>query len=308
MNANSNISKRGVNVKSRLVLGTANYGKLSQGEVNKLLGTANELGINRIDTAYGYENSEYRIGRFLKSNKDFEVNTKVGLPNPNVFTPSGIRLTLETSLKRLGLDCLGTLFVHSLPAIYLTHENISAMVKLKTEGKIKRIGYAGDGNSLGTAVSISEIDDFMATFNIIDQSNLREIRRLSSTSEIYYKLVMAQAIWTSLKLERRLKGNKFVRLLFNKPPEPETWIDYCSRFRLFRSEFDGEDFAKIFLRYALFSGSAKQYVVLGTVNCQHIRNAVEIEQEPVDSKSIHVTKYESIWARKSLPTWEAHNG
>jgi aryl-alcohol dehydrogenase-like predicted oxidoreductase len=82
---------------SRLVLGAANYGKLTQSEVDRLLGTAYEQGINRIDTAHGYENSESRIGVFLKTNKEFEVNTKVGLPDPTVFTPSGIRLSIEES-------------------------------------------------------------------------------------------------------------------------------------------------------------------------------------------------------------------
>ena len=43
---------------SRLVLGAANYGRLTQAEVDKLLGTALELGINKIDTAHRYEDSE----------------------------------------------------------------------------------------------------------------------------------------------------------------------------------------------------------------------------------------------------------
>ena len=293
---------------SRLVLGAANYGKLTQSEVDRLLGTAYEQGINRIDTAHGYENSESRIGVFLKTNKEFEVNTKVGLPDPTVFTPSGIRLSIEESLKRLGLESLGTLFVHSLPAKYLTEENIGAMASLKTEGKIKRIGYAGDGNSLSSAVKTEAFDDFMATFNIIDQSNSKEIADTLDSTEIYYKLAMAQAVWTSLEWKRRFKSHKLMRLLFHKPPVPESWTDYCLRFKLFRSGFDNEDFATAFLRFSLFSGSSKQYVVLGTLNHQHIRDAVKIEREPVDSKAIQITRYENLWERESSPTWSAHNG
>ena len=293
---------------SRLVLGAANYGKLTQIEVDRLLGTAYELGINRIDTAYGYENSEVRIGAFLKNNKEFEVNTKVGLPDPTVFTPSGIRFSIEESLRRLGLESLGTLFIHSLPAKYFTDENIAAMTSLKAEGKIKRIGYAGDGSNLGSAIKLAAFDDFMATFNIIDQSNSKEMKNLLDTSEIYYKLAMAQAVWTSLEWKRRVKSHKLIRFLFNKPPVPESWADYCLRFKQFRSEFDDNDFAAAFLQFGLFSGSAKQYVVLGTLSQQHIRDAVKIEQEPVDSKSIQITKYESLWQKQSSPTWSAHNG
>lgn len=293
---------------SRLVLGAANYGKLTQIEVDRLLGTAFEQGINKIDTAHGYENSEVRIGVFLKTNKEYEVNTKVGLPNPAVFTPSGIKLSVEESLKRLGLESLGTLFVHSLPAKHLTDENIEAMVLLKEEGKIKRIGYAGDGDNLSSAVKIPAFDDFIATFNIIDQSNSKEINKASDKSDIYYKLAMGQAVWTSLELKRRLKSHKLMRFLFNKPPVPESWVDYCFRFKQFRSGFDNEDFAAAFLKFTLFSGSAKQYVVLGTQNEQHIREALKIEQEPVDSGAIQIIKYEDLWANRSSPSWNAHNG
>ena len=135
-----------------------------------------------------------------------------------------------------------------------------------------------------------------------------EINKASDKSDIYYKLAMGQAVWTSLELKRRLKSHKLMRFLFNKPPVPESWVDYCFRFKQFRSGFDNEDFAAAFLKFALFSGSAKQYVVLGTQNEQHIREALKIEQEPVDSGAIQIIKYEDLWANRSSPSWNAHNG
>ena len=293
---------------SRLVLGGANYGKLTQIEVNKLLGIAFESGIRRIDTAHGYEGSEERIGEFLKYKNVYEVNTKVGLPDPAVFTPSGIKLSIEESLNRLGIESLGTLFIHSLPANYLTEENIAAMISLKTEGKIKRIGYAGDGDNLSSAVEIGSFDDFIATFNIIDQSNSKEIERASDKSDIYYKLAMGQAVWTSLEWKRRLRSHKLIRFLFNKPPVPESWADYCARFNSFKSEIDSRDFAKIFLRFALFSGSSRQLVILGTNNPQHVRDAIKVESEQLAGGSIEIARYEDLWIRKSSPKWRAHVG
>lgn len=292
---------------SRLVLGAANYGKLTQIEVDRLLGTAFEQGINKIDTAHGYENSEVRIGVFLKTNKEYEVNTKVGLPNPAVFTPSGIKLSVEESLKRLGLESLGTLFVHSLPANYLTEENIGAIISLKAEGKVKRIGYAGDGDNLSSAVKIPAFDDFIATFNIIDQSNSKEINKVLSKSDIYFKLAMGQAVWTSLEWRRRLKSHNLIRILFNKPPVPASWADYCMRFNNFKSEID-DDFAAAFLRFALFSGTSKQYVILGTNNMQHLWDSIEIESEGLDSEDMEISRYEELWLRKSDSEWKAHVG
>ena len=293
---------------SRLVLGAANYGKLNQIEVDTLLGNAFELGINRIDTAHGYEGSEERIGVFLKTNKDYEVNTKVGLPNPQVFTPTGIKLSVEESLKRLGIESLGTLFVHSLPANYLTEENIGAMISLKAEGKVKRIGYAGDGDNLSSAVGILSLDDFIATFSIIDQSNSVEIKKASSKSDIYFKLAMGQAVWTSLEWRRRLKSHNLIRILFNKPPVPASWADYCMRFNNFKSEIDDHDFAAAFLRFALFSGTSKQLVILGTNSPQHLWDSIETESKGLDSCEMEISRYEELWLRKSDPEWNAHVG
>ena len=293
---------------SRLVLGAANYGKLTQIQVNKLLGTGFEQGINRIDTAHGYEGSEEKIGLFLQTNKNFEVNTKVGLPDPAVFTPSGIKLSIEDSLKRLRIESLGTLFVHSLPAAHLTDENIDAMISPRTDGKIKRIGYAGDGDNLSCAIEIDAFDDFIATFNIIDQSNSKEIKKASEESNIYYKLAMGQAVWTSLKWNRRLKSHKLIRFLFNKPPVPESWADYCARFNSLKSEMGNKNFATEFLRFSLFSGSSRQMVILGTNSPKHVLDAIKIELEQLNGNSIEIVRYEDLWLRKSSPEWKAHIG
>ena len=293
---------------SRIVLGAANYGKLTQNEVNRLLGTSYELGIRKIDTAHGYEGSEERIGFFLKTNKDFKINTKLGLPDPTVFMPSGIKLSVEESLKRLGIERLETLFVHSLPARYLTDENIAAMISLKTEGKIKRIGYAGDGDNLKSAIEILAFDDYLATLNIIDQSNSKYILRIRDKSDIYFKLAMAQGIWTSLEWKRRLKGHKLIRTLFNKPPVPESYSDYCSRFKSFKSEIITKDFPTTFLRFALFQGTSKQYVILGTNNPQHVRDAIKVEAGKLNPDSMEIAMYENLWLRKSSPEWTAHVG
>jgi len=85
-------------------------------------------------------------------------------------------------------------------------------------------------------------------------------------------------------------------------------VNYCLRFKSFKSGFDNKDFAATFLRFALFSGSAEQFVVLGTLNQQHIQEAAKVEQEDVGSALNDVTKFEDLWAKFSSATWSAHNG
>ncbi|MCL6494566.1 MAG: aldo/keto reductase [Ignavibacterium sp.] len=52
---------------------------LPDSEVEKLLNTALDLGINLIDTARGYYASEERIGKFISHRRgEFILSTKVG--------------------------------------------------------------------------------------------------------------------------------------------------------------------------------------------------------------------------------------
>ena len=293
---------------SRLVLGAANYGRLTQAEVDKLLSTALELGIKKIDTAHRYEDSEKKIGIALKVNQGFTVNTKACPYGPELFTPAGIRSSVEESLKRLRIENLGTLFAHSIPAKFLTEENVETMVLLKKEGKIERIGFSGDGNDLSYAIDIDVFDDFQVTMNIIDQSNFGEIKRVSDNANVYFKLSMAQAVWRNLEWKNQIKTNKRIRSLFNKSPVSESWSDYYERFMRLRSEINGKDFAASFLRFALFLGSGDQFVILGTASQQHIKDAVRVEQDRLNPEALEVGKYQDLYQRKSFPEWSAHAG
>lgn len=295
-------------MKSRLVLGAATFGRLTQIEVNRLLGTAMDLGIHLIDTANGYEGSEERIGCFLGKSNHFVVNTKVGLPDTSKFTPAGIKLSVEESLKRLGVERIGTLFVHSLDASHLTEENIGAMVSLKEQGKVEKIGYAGDGVNLGYAIQTMEFDDFAMTFNIIDQANAKEIRQIASGGGVYFKLALGQAIWTSQNLDSRVKSNKFIRFLFSKPPVPASWVDYRVRFKELKSEIDAKNYANTFLGFALFSGQGNQYVILGTSSIRHIHQAVRFESDALIRETFDARRYEDLWVRKAPSSWDAHVG
>lgn len=290
---------------SRLVLGGASLGKIPQSDVDFLLHTALECGIRKIDTAPGYGDSEKRIGKYLKGQDLFSINSKVGLPDPSLFTPAGIRNSVENSLRDLGIEQIETLFVHSLSKMYLTEDNIATLVHLKEEGKILKVGYSGDGENLNAAVQIESFDDFMMTFNIIDQSNLDKLEQLSRQNGIYFKMPLAQAIWTGFRIDRRVASLTLLRKLLNKPPLPDTWLDYKMRFEIFRDRLSSRDYVKEFLGFALFYGRATQRVVLGTISPQHLRDAVCIESEP--PKGGQVYDYASLWAEAGSADWEAHN-
>jgi len=87
----------------------------------KLLSEASELGINLIDTAPSYGNSEQRLGQLLpKLNREWVIATKVGeLFNADIaqshynFTAEFIKQSVVQSLKNLRRDVLDIVLIHS---------------------------------------------------------------------------------------------------------------------------------------------------------------------------------------------------
>jgi len=290
---------------SRLVLGGASLGKLRTRDAEILLSTARGVGITRIDTAPGYGESENTIGNILNGKDTFTVNTKVGLPGSSDFNPHEIARSVDDSLRKLRVESIGTLFVHSLSKEMLTDENIEAMVKLKVLGKVQKIGYSGDGEDLKGAVTKSSFDDFMLTYNIIDQSNSQAIANIRDPKNIYLKVSMAQAIWTSHQLRNRLSSIWSVRKLFQKAPLPESWIDYKMRFSKFKPSILSRRYSEEFLRFALDSNGGKQFVVLGTNSPQHILDAALISNS--ESNLAGLEHYLSLWHKLSSPNWLPHN-
>ena len=119
----------GINV-SVLGLGTVKLGrdqevKYPQGfkipddaAVCDLLALTRDLGINFIDTAPAYGNSEERLGQLLDNSNDWVIMTKVGEIFENGksafdFTAAHTRMSVERSLKRLKRDFLDMVLVHS---------------------------------------------------------------------------------------------------------------------------------------------------------------------------------------------------
>jgi aryl-alcohol dehydrogenase-like predicted oxidoreductase len=95
------------------------YDLPNEAEVSRVLNGVLDLGINYIDTAPAYGLSEERIGRAVGHRKDdFVISTKVGEDFEDGrssfdFTETGVRESIDRSLRRLHLDALDLVFVHS---------------------------------------------------------------------------------------------------------------------------------------------------------------------------------------------------
>jgi len=122
-------------------------------QVLDLLAQAWDLGINLIDTAPAYGNSEQRLGQLLSQQPhDFVIATKVGETfDPSSgeshynFSPEFITNSIQQSLKNLQRDVLDIVLIHSDgndKKIIEQHGALETLAELKQQGLIRAIGMS----------------------------------------------------------------------------------------------------------------------------------------------------------------------
>lgn len=131
----------------KIVLGTVqfgldygisnNTGKTSSEEVSKILDTAYNHGVDILDTAQEYGDSESVLG--LHHGNRFKIITKI---NPIAGDKRSAEQLVQQSLQRLNLDKLyGTLF-HSASSARQNPRTVLELKKLQEQGIIEKVGYS----------------------------------------------------------------------------------------------------------------------------------------------------------------------
>ena len=139
------------------------FEQASQGDVESLLNEAIDQGLNVIDTAECYMNSEEMIGKAISGRrKDFYLFTKCGHgddPTMPAWTAPEVEKSIEKSLRRLKTDYLDLIQLHSCSKKILEQgEVIEVLKKAKEAGKTRFIGYSGDGEDALYAIETGEFD------------------------------------------------------------------------------------------------------------------------------------------------------
>ena len=140
-----------------------------------MLNIAIDSGVNAIDTAECYGDSEERIGKAVSHRRsEFYLFSKCGhasgLPLPD-WSADLILRSVERSLRRLRTDYLDLLQLHSCSSDVLRNgEVIRCLQDLKAAGKARYIGYSGDGEDAMFAIQTGAFDTLQTSINIADQS------------------------------------------------------------------------------------------------------------------------------------------
>ncbi len=130
---------------TRLLFGAAAFGSVTQDEADQTMELIIEHGINHIDTAASYGESELRLGPWMETHRDqFFLATKTG-----ERTYDKAKAEFERSLKRLRVDSVDLIQLH-----YLVGEDewevamgpdgaLKYLEEAREQGLVKYIGVTG---------------------------------------------------------------------------------------------------------------------------------------------------------------------
>ena len=150
------------------------YERAGARTVARLLGAAIDAGLNVIDTAECYEDSETLIGSALESRRnEVHLLTKCGHPRGygrGDWREASLLSSIERSLKRLRTDRVDLIQLHSCELADLRKgEAITALERARERGYARYIGYSGDGLAARYAIECGRFDTLQTSVSIADQ-------------------------------------------------------------------------------------------------------------------------------------------
>lgn len=247
----------------------------SPAQVDKLLGGALDAGLNLIDTAECYSNSEELIGQAVSHRRsDYYLFTKCGHAS-GLDTPDWDPLTLERSIDRslrlLKTDYIDVIHLHSCSEEMLRRgEVIEVLERARDKGKTRFIGYSGDHVAARYAVQTGRFDSLMISLNVADQEALDEI------------IPEATKLGMGVVLKRPVAN---VAWLHSEAPDPKAY-EYRYWQRLQKLEYDFLRFGSAdgvgkALRFALSAPGVHTAIVGTTKPDRWLENARLLEAGPL---------------------------
>jgi len=132
---------------TRVIFGAAALGGMSQERADSTMANVAEWGINHIDTAASYGESEDRLQPFLAEHRaSVFLATKTGERDGKAA-----RAELERSLERMGVDSVDLIQLHNLvdsdewETAFASGGAVEALAAAREDGLVKDIGVTGHG-------------------------------------------------------------------------------------------------------------------------------------------------------------------
>jgi aryl-alcohol dehydrogenase-like predicted oxidoreductase len=269
------------------------YQRASARGVAALLGGALDAGLNVIDTAECYENSETLIGKAVSGRRgDFYLFTKCGHAGgwgrPD-WRKAPLLASIERSLKRLATDHVDLVQLHSCSLDVLRRgEAIEALERARERGHTRYIGYSGDGEAARWAIESGRFDTLQTSVSIADQEALDLTLPLARRQRIgvIAKRPLANVAWR-----------------YARRPDPY-YADYWQRLRTLDYPFlrDEKKAVATALRFTLSAPGVHTAIVGTTKPERWQQNAALLARGALPE-----TEFERIrarWRKAADPSWE----
>ncbi len=252
---------------SVLGFGAGHIGESSRDsrEIETLLLSVLDCGVNFIDTARAYGCSEERIGRSLRSVRrdSYILSTKCGygIEGTEDWTGPCITLGVDEALKKLNTDYIDVMHLHSCPIETLQRgEVIEALEQARQAGKVRFLAYSGENENLAHAMDCGRFDVLQTSVNLCDQWSLNN--QLPKVLQTGHAIIAKRAI-----------ANAFWR--FDEPPVGQYCETYWSRAQQMglgtpESDISWLEFAVRFAAFAEYVSCA----IAGTGNLSHFEDMV----------------------------------
>jgi aryl-alcohol dehydrogenase-like predicted oxidoreductase len=224
---------------TRAIFGAAALSSVTQGEADRTLEVLLQYGVNHIDTAASYGDSELRIGPWMdRHRQDFFLATKTGRR-----TYQEARDEIHRSLERLRVDHVDLIQLHNLVDPIEWDKALSpggaldAAVEAREQGLVRFIGVTGHGTQIAATHKRSlerfDFDSVLLPYSYIVMQN----RGYAEDFEALMALCRERnvALQTIKSIARRpWLGRPATRTTWYEPMEDQAEIDRAVHWALSR--------------------------------------------------------------------------
>ncbi len=197
----------------KLGIGTAQFGldygisntsgKTSLKEVQSILKIATENGVDVLDTANFYGDSESAIGSCLHEQNRFRIITKTPVLKENRYSSDDgiiIKKAFYESLKRLKLSSVAGLLIQDAYNVLAEGGEFlyEGMLELKYKGLVEKIGFSVyNGEQIDKLLDLYDFELIQVPVNVLDQRLIKggELKKLKNKDiEIHARSIFLQGL------------------------------------------------------------------------------------------------------------------
>jgi aryl-alcohol dehydrogenase-like predicted oxidoreductase len=281
----------------------------------RALRRAFELGVNLVDTAYGYGNghSEELVGRAVRDAAEpVFVATKIppknriwpapaGVPAEEAFPAEHVIACTEESLARLGVDAIDVQQFHVWSDEWVGQGDwLDAVEQLKRDGKIRWFGVSINDHQPANAIRLVEsghVDTVQVIYNVFDQSpedELFEATERAGVGVIARVPLDEGSLTGRIRPETEFPDGDFRNVYFREDRRREVWDRAQGVAADLGVEVD--ELAESALRFAT-THPAVSCAIPGMRSTRNVeRNAAAAEAGPLDAAQVAALRPHR-WAR-----------